>query len=206
LELCVGDLSSFYLDVLKDRLYCDAENSPRRRSSQVALNAIARGMISALAPILSFTADEAWRYLAGEGESSVFLSGAIGSAGMQSEDAALLDAGETLLSVRDAVNMQLEPKVKAKEIGHRREIGAVIEMPQAQMDQLGLVAADLSELLAIASVTLKLGTELRVSVAASADKACARCWRHLPDVGSVSAHPALCTRCAEVVIALGSGS
>ena len=203
LELCVGDLSSFYLDVLKDRLYCDAEDSPRRRSSQVALNAIARGMISTLAPILSFTADEAWRYLAGEGESSVFLSGAIASSGMQAEDAALLAAGETLLSMRDAVNMQLEPKVKAKEIGHRREIGAVIEMPQAQIDQLGLVAADLSELLAIASATLKLGSELKVSVAASADRACARCWRHLPDVGTVAAHPALCVRCAEVVTALG---
>ncbi len=205
-ELCVGDLSSFYLDVLKDRLYCDAEGSPRRRSSQVALDAIARGMISALAPILAFTADEAWRHLAGEEQSSVFLSGAIKSEGMQPDDATLLAAGELLLSVRDAVNLQLEPKVKAKELGHRREVSATIELPQAQIDQLARVASDLSEVLAISSVTLKAGSDLRVSVAASTATSCARCWRHLPDVGTVAAHPLLCRRCAEVVASLGASA
>jgi len=204
LELCVGDLSSFYLDVLKDRLYCDAEDSPRRRSSQVALNAIARGMISAIAPVLSFTADEAWRHLAGEEESSVFLGGRIGDAGMHADDSALLAAGELLLSVRDAVNLQLETKVKAKELGHRREVSATIALPQSQIDQIRLVADDLSEVLAISSVTLTPGAELKVSVASSTAAQCARCWRHLPDVGVVAAHSLLCRRCADVVTSLGA--
>src|SRR6185436_1743317 len=108
---CVGDWSSFYLDVVKDRLYCDAADAPRRRSCQATLDSIARGTIAALAPITAFTADEAWRALPGCADQSVFLDAKLEAPQVSPEDEALLGAAQALLGVRDAVNLALEPKI-----------------------------------------------------------------------------------------------
>ncbi len=200
-ELCAGDWSSFYLDVVKDRLYCDARDAPRRRSCQATLELIARGTIAALAPITSFTADEAWRHLPGEAEGSVFLDAHLQAPGAAAEDAALLAAGQALLAVRDAVNLVLEPKVKAREIGHRREVAVRLALPATQRAQLASVAPDLAEALAVASVELEPGdaAALAVQVARTGAAQCQRCWRHRPDVGSDPGHSDLCARCAAVL-------
>jgi isoleucyl-tRNA synthetase len=202
LELCVGEWSSFYLDVVKDRLYCDAADGARRKSCQATLHGIATTTITALAPILSFTADEAYRSLPGKRDGSVFLDGSLQVSPLTAAEQALLQAGETLFAVRDAVNAALEPKVKAKEIGHRREVAANVTMPAAMRAQIAKVAPDLAEVFAIARVDVRDGDVLAVELSKTTDAQCARCWRHRPDVGQLPAHPALCKRCAEVVAAL----
>jgi isoleucyl-tRNA synthetase len=203
-ELCVGPWSQFYLDVVKDRLYCDGENAARRRSCQATLDAIARGTIAALAPIVSFTADEAYRCLPGEQDGSVFLDTKLQASPLSEADRRLLDAGEQLFSVRDALNAALEPKVKAKEIGHRREVAAVVTLPDATRAQLATIATDLAELFAIASVELRSGPSVAVELRKTTSPQCSRCWRHRNDVGTHAAHPELCERCAQVITALGS--
>jgi isoleucyl-tRNA synthetase len=198
-ELCAGDWSSFYLDVVKDRLYCDAASGARRRSCQATLDRIARTTISALAPIASFTADEAWRHLPGQAEQSVFLGGRIAMPEAVAGDEALLDAGEALFAVRDALNQALEPQIRAKTIGHRREVAAKLVVPPALRTRLAPLADELGELLAVASFSLTDGAQLTAEVARTADAQCARCWRHRPDVGRAAAHLTLCVRCADVV-------
>jgi isoleucyl-tRNA synthetase len=198
-ELCAGDWSAFYLDVIKDRLYCDAADDPRRRSCQSTLEQIARGTIAALAPITSFTADEAWRHLPGEAEGSVFLDGRLVGPALSADDDALLAAGQALLAVRDAVNLVLEPKVKAKEIGHRREVAVQLQLPAAMRQQIATVSADLADALAVASVDVSDGATLVAAVARTTSPQCQRCWRHRSDVGRDPAHADLCARCARVL-------
>jgi isoleucyl-tRNA synthetase len=112
---------------------------------------------------------------------------------------ALLDAGEALFAVRDALNQALEPQIKAKTIGHRREVAAKLVVPPALRTRLAPLADELGELLAVASVSLTDGAQLTAEVARTADAQCARCWRHRPDVGRAAAHLTLCVRCADVV-------
>ncbi len=198
-ELCVGDWSSFYLDVLKDRLYCDGSNASRKRSAQSTIELIARSTIAAVAPILCFTADEAWRHLPGEAERSVFLGAELKAPARQDGDDAWLLAGRTFLEVRDAVNLALEPFVKAKTIAHRREASVTITLPSETRKALGAFATDLDELLAISTAELRDGDSLSVEVSKTEHNGCARCWRHLPSVGTSAAHPDLCARCADVI-------
>jgi isoleucyl-tRNA synthetase len=198
-DLCTGDWSSFYLDVVKDRLYCDAAGAPRRASCQATIDMIARGTIAALAPVLSFTADEAWRELPGEAQGSVFLDARLEAPAVDPEDDELLKAAEALFSVRDALNLAIEPKIKAKEIGHRREVAARVTMPEAMHRQLREVAPDLAEVLTVASVDVAHGDALAVQVTRTTAAQCQRCWRHRPDVGGDSRRPDLCARCAAVL-------
>jgi isoleucyl-tRNA synthetase len=198
-ELCTGDWSSFYLDVVKDRLYCDAANGPRRKSCQATLDLIARGTIAALAPITSFTADEAWRELPGQAEGSVFLDARLEAPAITPDDEALMAAAQALFGVRDALNLALEPKIKAKEIGHRREVAARVSMPLATQERIALIAPDLAEVLTVASVDVVTGDGLSVEVGSTTFAQCQRCWRHRPDVGSVVGRPDLCARCAGVL-------
>jgi isoleucyl-tRNA synthetase len=202
-ELCVGEWSSFYLDVVKDRLYCDGADSPRRRSAQTVIDAIARGTISTVAPFLSFTADEAWRHLPGEQERSVFLRGSIALPAAHAGDAELLEGGRALLETRDLLNLAIEEEVKAKRLGHRREVAAEIRLPAERIALLARVTPDLGEALAVSSVQLVEAELASVRVAASTAPRCARCWRHRNDLGQDPVRPDLCARCAEVVAGMG---
>ncbi|MBN1652890.1 MAG: isoleucine--tRNA ligase [Deltaproteobacteria bacterium] len=198
-EICIGDWSAFYLDVVKDRLYCDQADSPRRRSVQLTLNRIARGTISCLAPILVFTADEAWRHLPGEQDGSVFLNGSVVAPPIEPDDDALLAAGSLLLETRDALNLALEAKVKAKEIGHRREVAALLTLPRERIDSLTKVSSDLAEAFAVSSVEVREGKTVSVQIERNASPRCPRCWRHRSDIGDDRSHADLCERCARVI-------
>ncbi len=196
LELSVGDWSAFYLDVIKDRLYCDEANSIRRRSSQATLDMIARGMLCALAPILCFTADEAWGYLPGEAEGSVFLSGKLVMPVLSERDQQLLDAGQVLARVRDTVNAAMEPLVRDKALGHRREAAVTLTLAAEDHEALRQIVSDFSEVLAVAEVTIVDGPSMQASVRKTSYERCPRCWRHQSDVKSAEE---LCKRCAKVM-------
>jgi isoleucyl-tRNA synthetase len=203
LEVSTGDWSTFYLDVVKDRLYCDPEASPRRLSAQATLETIARATIAALSPILAFTADEAYRCLPGKEQGSVFVDEILGATPLTAAEQKLLAAGEQLLAVRDTLNAAFEPKVKAKELGHRREVAAVITLPDEMRAQILSVTPNLAEAFAVASVELRSGATLEAQARKTTDPQCARCWRHRDDVGKNAKHADLCVRCSEVVTQLG---
>jgi isoleucyl-tRNA synthetase len=198
------DLSAFYLDVLKDRLYCDAAASPRRRSAQTVLHRLARDLSLLLAPVLPFTSDEAWEALPGHGEASVHLAL---FPEKQMADAARLERWAVLLEVRAQVTKALEEARAAKQIAASLEAAVVVRAPEATLaglrayDALSSVfPGNLANLFIVSAVRLEAGDgPLSVSVEHAAGRKCERCWTWSARVGTLAAHPGVCERCDEVL-------
>ncbi len=213
---CITDLSGFYLDILKDRLYTEAAASRLRRSAQTAVWEIAEGLVRMLAPILSFTADEAWEHLPPvEGrEASVHLA-RFAHAGRH--DPALAEAWERLRAVRSQVLAALERARAAKEIGGSLEAAvtlyaegdtlAFLRGYEAHLPNLCIVSQARVAPLSEAPAGLEVeGDDVPVAVvvAPAVGNKCARCWQILPEVGDHPDHPALCGRCVGALRAPGS--
>ncbi len=207
---CAVDLSAVYLDILKDRLYCDATASPRRRSSQTALYRIARSLITLIAPVLPFTAEEAWEHLPGTGD-SVHLEEFELLADVP-DDAAADEAFDRLLTLRDEVNHALEELRRQGGIGKSLEAAVVLDGDRAALEaDTAHTGARLEELFIVSQVTKGEATidsaaypGLRLGVRCAAGTACPRCWQIVAAASGHSSHPELCPRCLEVVLALES--
>jgi isoleucyl-tRNA synthetase len=209
-NFCSVEMSAFYLNVLKDRLYCSRADDPGRRSAQTAMFGIARGLLSLSAPILSFTADEAWGHLPSwPGKPpSVFLSDFPGPHGVPDADA-VTARWERILALRAEVARPLEAARKEKVIGSDQDaLVTVAPGPFADLlDTRGREVRDalvVSEL--VAGPVSGPGTYessawpgLRVKVEKAPWAKCERCWNHRPEVGSLAAAPELCARCAAAV-------
>jgi isoleucyl-tRNA synthetase len=185
---CATDLSAFYFDVRKDALYCDRPDSIRRRAARTVLDHLQRCLTLWLAPILVFTAEEAWSARFGEGE-SVHLQRTPDLPG-EWADPALGARIEALRDVRRTVTAAIERMRGEGAIGSSLQATAVIGPDAPALDEAGW-----AELCITSSATLAAET---TAALAPGDK-CARCWRVLPEVGSLPDHPALCRRCADAV-------
>ena len=207
-NFCVVDLGGFYLDVIKDRLYTTPARGLPRRSAQTAMYWIAEAMARWLAPILSFTAEEIWRYLPGPRPESVFLA-TWAQIPLPAAEAAPID-WTRVLEARGAVLRELERLRVAERIG--APLDAVVDLyatPQwrASLDPLRdelrfvLITSEASVLDAGARPADALPADpegrsgLWLHVQPSQAKKCVRCWHKRDDVGSVAAHPELCGRC-----------
>ncbi len=215
-NFCVVDLGGFYLDVIKDRQYTTPPDGRPRRSCQTAMYHIAEAMTRWLAPILSFTADELWRYLPGEREGSVFLAEWYpGLFALDAGDAFDRAFWQQVLAVRFAVAKPLEAARQAGLIGS--SLDAELELYAAPalaktLDRLG----DELRFALITSAARVLPQETRpaaaedteleglaVQVRRSAHAKCARCWHLREDVGEDPNHPELCGRCVENIAGAG---
>ncbi|WP_404302067.1 isoleucine--tRNA ligase [Alicycliphilus denitrificans] len=187
---CSEDLGGFYLDVLKDRLYTTAPKSLARRSAQTALYQITHAMLRWMAPFLSFTAEEAWKVF---GQSASIFQETYQT--LPAGDAALLAKWQRLRAIRDAVNKEIENLRSAGQVGS--SLQAVVTLAAAPEDHALLqgLGEDLKFVFIVSTITLVAGDALQVSVAASSDQKCERCWHYRADVGSNPQHPTLCGRC-----------
>ena len=203
----VGDLSSVYLDVLKDRLYADAPSSAARRSAQTVLTEILGVLVRILAPILTFTAEEVWDFMpaALRDADSVQLSGWAKVDVPTEASAVLRSEYAVVLEVREAVTKALEEARGAKTIGKSQEAAVAITAPAemiAVLEARGKQA--MAELFIVAAVSLAEGSELAVKVAPAEGEKCPRCW-NLRDLGTDASHPEVCARCARVLDELDAG-
>jgi isoleucyl-tRNA synthetase len=196
------DLSSFYLDVIKDRAYCSGKGSALRRSAQTALFGVLKDTLTLMAPILPFTADEAWDVLpAYEGkEASVHLEEFPKDAGTRL-DAALVADMEALILVRDKALKELEKARESKLIGNSLEAKVVLGIPASRRELLEKYLGSLAELFIVSAVDLEpaAGEDLIVRVEKALGDKCDRCWNRSETVGKNAAHPSFCARCAGVV-------
>ena len=197
------ELSSIYHDVIKDRLYTDPANSPRRRSTQTVLYRLVRGLCEMLSPILAFTADEAWEMVPGRGTASVHE--ALWQPGAFNRGETEGDAWQSLFALREVALPELEKARQAKRIGKSLEArltlkgsGSALTDAQRRMDSL-------RELLNVSQVRLDTsGTETIVATVSKAEgQKCERCWHWESDIGQSAEHPTLCGRCVEAVKELG---
>jgi isoleucyl-tRNA synthetase len=201
-EFAIVDLSSFYLDVLKDRLYTFAPTSRERRSAQTVLWQITETLVRLVAPILSFTADEVWEYLPKvEGrEASVHLAQFPAPAEIFSEaPAPLLEEWKQLFEVRDQALRVLEEDRKAKRIGKGLEAELEIAASGEQLALLRRHTAGLKEIINVSKVTVATGIELQINALPAMGTKCARCWNFMPVVGNYGIWQNVCTRCADAL-------
>ncbi len=198
------ELSAIYHDVVKDRLYTDAPNSHRRRSTQTALHRLLTGLCKMLAPILVFTADEAWELIPGHETESVHL------ARWTPREFKLTDAEETawsaIFKLRDRALAELEKARQAKLIGKALEAKLKLAGPTAaQLEANGLLKTVFQELANVSSIELmdvaQADTDI-VQVEKADGTKCARCWHWETDVGVHPTHPAICGRCVQIVTKL----
>jgi isoleucyl-tRNA synthetase len=210
-DLCTVDLSAFYLDVLKDRLYASRADSPQRRSAQTALYGIARDLLRLMAPVFSFTAEEAWAhlprlasdpdtvhlaYMPGieEPEAVAGLRAAVGA-----EEENLLELYQRPREIRREVNAVLEDARKDKQIGSSVEAAVRLGLPPEDLAKLRPLEADLADLFIVSKVELEEAPELDILVSEAPGTKCARCWLYRENVGQDKTHPTLCGRCVEAL-------
>jgi isoleucyl-tRNA synthetase len=193
MEFVSVTLSSVYFDVAKDRLYTARADGKPRRSAQTLLHMVAQDLLRMLAPVLSFTAHEAWKYLPGRPAGSVFEAG-LPARPAPADGPALTDRYARLLAVRAEAMKALELARRDKLIGSGLEAQVTVS---AEGDTLGLLrdaAAELPTLLIVSKVLLAAGP-LAVKVERAPGEKCDRCWVFAEDRGRDPAHPTLCAKC-----------
>jgi isoleucyl-tRNA synthetase len=197
-QFCAVDLSALYVDVTKDRMYCDGVNSPRRRATQTVMHAVFDALTRLLAPILVFTADEAWEF-AGHPNGAVHLQ-TFPQADTSLADATLETHVEKLLALRGVIAQAIEPARKEKLIGNALEAAITLQIADAELfAQLQGRETELEEFFILSSLTLESGAETKATLIRTPDAKCSRCWRHKESVGADAAQPELCDRCAAEV-------
>ena len=209
---CTLDLSAFYLDILKDRLYTSLPQSIERRSVQTVMHTILDSVVRIMAPVLSFTAEEIWKFMPDmkEKESSVHLS-SLPKITESRKDEKLAQKWETIIKVRGEVTKALEEARAKKKIGHSLDAVVTISVNEELYNELYPYKEDLKTIFIISGASLVKGEKLDKAYKstdieglailvepASSDK-CERCWIHDPSVGLNPAYPTICSRCEKVV-------
>lgn len=203
-QFCIVDLGGFYLDIIKDRQYTCAPNSVARRSAQTAIFHIAEAMVRWLAPITSFTADEAWEYLPGDREKTVFIAEWYTGLSKLEGEVALTDHDwQQVMAVKTAVNKAIETARNQGVI--RGSLDAEVYLDaSSELETLLNVFGDELRFVLITSGAVVGSHEscvdseldgLKVGVVKSESEKCERCWHHREDVGASDTHPTLCSRC-----------
>ncbi|MEO8134832.1 MAG: class I tRNA ligase family protein, partial [Betaproteobacteria bacterium] len=192
---CSEDLGGFYLDILKDRLYTAGKTSAARRAAQSALHAIAQVLLRLMAPVLSFTAEEAWAVLhPGSGE-SVFFHTWTDALREQDGEAALLARWQRIREIRGVVQKELEALRQAGRIGSSLQAEVAVTALADDVVLLESLGDDLKFAFITSSASVRPGDALQIVATASANAKCERCWHYRADVGVDAQHPAICGRC-----------
>jgi len=209
---CSEDLGAFYLDVLKDRLYTSAPNSHARRSAQTALLHISLSLVKMLAPVLSFTAEEAWQ---------VMRETTLGSVDQESEltifaqcyhaipaidhSEPLLNKWSVLRDIRAQVLRELEVLRADGAIGSSLQAEVVLTASGAELAALESLGDQLKFVLIVSHASVQAGDgALKIGVSASTKQKCARCWHYAEDIGHNESHPDICGRCVNNLTEAGS--
>jgi isoleucyl-tRNA synthetase len=200
-NFCVVDMSTFYLDVVKDCLYTELPDDPKRRSVQTVLYHIADSLVRLLTPVLAFTSEEIYSFLpkAAAAPVSVQLLD-FPQADISLYDDVLEAKWQTLLEIREAVGKELELARQEKIIGHSLDAAVDLYAGGDKLAILKTVGKDLASIFIVSQANIKEGPDdLRIVVSPAKGQKCERCWIYSESVGEDKDHPTLCSRCADVV-------
>lgn len=213
-NFCVVDMSAFYLDIIKDRLYCSTPKSSGRRAAQTVIYQIIEALVSLLTPILAFTTEEIWRYLpkTASRRQSVQLAG-WPKEQTKYDDDELERRWDRLIEVRGAVSKALEIARVQKVIGHSLAARVHLYPEREQYGFLLTWGSGLPDLFIVSQVELHKPGEpvpgesyrseelpgIAVGVEAARGDKCVRCWQYHPQVGEDRQHPEICPRCSQAV-------
>jgi len=210
-NFCVIDLSSFYLDIIKDRLYASSKNSLLRRSAQTVMSEILNVLVRLMAPILSFTADEIWQYMGSNASGPNVHTDLFIPVKKEYVNPDLAKKWDDIIRIRKEVTKALEVARKDKLIGHSLDASVIIGLTPEHEKFLAPYMNDLRTLFIVSSVVavpfdtlidVPEGEEvkgLKVKVSLCEDPKCERCWIHDPTVGKDGFHPTICKRCVDAL-------
>jgi len=209
---CTLDLSAFYLDILKDRLYTSSPNSLMRKSSQTVLHTILDSVVRLMAPVMVFTSEEIWKHMPAikDKENSVHMA-KFPDINKAHIDEQLADKWEKLLELRGEATKALENARIEKRIGHPLSASVSISVPESIYDALAPYGEELKSLLIVSEALLFKDQELEnafksevveglfIKVEPAPGQKCERCWVYQPDVGTDERHPAICPKCLDAL-------
>ena len=207
-NFCVLDMSNFYLDAAKDRLYVEGKDSETRRAAQTTIYKVLHVLTRLIAPILSFTSDEIWKFMPhkeGDDVRNVVLNDF--PTVEQEVDTGLIERWEKIHAIRDDVKKALEIARTAKVIGASLESAVTIYATGEQLEFLRSVEPILTTVLIVSAVEIKEGdggefkgdSGIGVTVVHASGDKCERCWSYSDTVGEDAEHPTLCARCRAIV-------
>ncbi len=205
LNFCSTELSSFYMDVVKDRLYADGADSRSRRSVQTVMHTVADTLARLLAPILAHTSEEVWDYLKTPDKAESVHLAPFPTAG--AVDTALIARWEPILAMREAVMKKLEPARQSGRIGKFMEAYVSITLSPERYSLLNAYEEMMKTLFIVSDVSLSEGQADQqddIEIEPAVGEKCARCWLDKRDVGSVDEYPDVCERCANVLKGLAA--
>ena len=207
-NFCVVDMSSFYLDVLKDRLYTEKADSKARRSAQTAMYIILDSLVRLVAPIISFTAEEIWSFMPHSKDcntESIFLNDMPKANDLYADEAIEAKYGD-IFTLRADVQKVLEAARNQKIIGKSLDAKAELTASGAKYEFLKKVEDELADMFIVSEVTVSEGEPenagdfgVGIKISAADGEKCERCWKFDTSVGEDGEHPTLCKRCAEVI-------
>ncbi len=208
-NFCVIDMSNFYLDIIKDRLYCDDVNSISRKAAQTAMYRILSAITRLIAPIMSFTADEIWGYIphsSSDNPKSVFLNDMPDKSGINI-DADFTAKWDLIVALREDVKKALEIKRADKIIGKSLEADVILYADGDIKKAISEFVDELPETFIVSKVELKDGNgefkgdlnDVTIDVIKATGEKCERCWKFSNTVGTHDDHPTLCDRCYNVI-------
>ena len=201
-KFCVVDMSNFYLDVLKDRLYTEKADSKERRAAQTAMYLILDSLTRMLAPILAYTADEIWRYLphrAADDKENILYNDMPKTVAITVADD-FIATWDRIHELRDTVKKSLEVVIKDKVVKTSLETCVTLKASGEEYSFIESVLPELKAAFIVSDVKLvEADGELSVEVTKAEGEKCERCWAYSSTVGSDAEHPTLCARCAAIL-------
>ena len=196
-SFCTVTLSARYFDIIKDRLYIFAPTSQERRSAQTALYEIADKLSRLLAPVLAFTADEAWENLPNQNLASVHLAEFPRVSG--ADDSQLLANWERIFAIRDEVLKKLEEARNEKQIGSSLEAKVILTVDKETVRFLLSYYEQLRYIFIVSQTEVHEGDEFKVEIQKADGEKCERCWNYSTRVGEFKDYPTVCERCVEAL-------
>jgi isoleucyl-tRNA synthetase len=208
-SFCTVEMSAFYLDILKDRVYTSKTASLERRSAQTAMYRILEALVKLMAPVLSFTADEIWRYMPKQAEANVHLA-QFPPLQPEHRDDSLVERWDRIIKVRAEVSKALEQARVKKIIGHSLDAAVTIAPPLELREFLSAYAGELKSIFIVSKVQLvesivgecfpaETVPDLFIQVTAAPGEKCERCWCYDEELGQDGEHPAICPKCLAAV-------
>ena len=208
-SFCSVEMSSFYLDILKDRMYTCRSDSLERLSAQTVMCQILDVLVRLLAPILSFTSDEVWRRMPSLSKESVHLA-SLPSLNPEWKSDELATRWSRIIKVRADVSKALELARASKVIGHSLDATVAIVAPSELLEFLRHYESELKSIFIVSKVVLSDSLQgeswssesvegLKIQVTAALGEKCERCWRYSEELGKDSNHPTICPKCAKAV-------
>ena len=201
-KFCVVDMSNFYLDVLKDRLYTEKADSVERRAAQTAMYRILDALTRMLTPILAYTADEIWRYMphtAADDKENVLYNEMPKTVDVTVDESFISD-WDRIHELRDTVKKSLEVVIKDKTVKTSLETCVTLKASGEEYMFIESVLPELKAVFIVSDVKLvEDDGELAVEVSKAEGEKCERCWAYSTTVGSCAEHPTLCARCAAIL-------